>query len=167
MTELNETHDPALECWVESARTPETDFPLQNLPFAVFRRAGSGEPFRGGVAVGAEIVDLAAAQAAGVFEGAAAKAAQAATGAALNALMAMGHAASSALRLALSRALRRDSPLEGRLRGCLVPQARADYAVPAEIGDYTDFYTSIHHATNVGRLFRPDHPLMPNYKWVP
>src|SRR6185437_3636886 len=63
--------------------------------------------------------------------------------------------------------LRRDSPLEGRLRGCLVPQARADYAVPAEIGDYTDFYTSIHHATNVGRLFRPDHPLMPNYKWVP
>ena len=167
MTELNETHDPALECWVESARTPETDFPLQNLPFAVFRRAGSGEPFRGGVAVGAEIVDLAAAQAAGVFEGAAAKAAQAATGAALNALMAMGHAASSALRLALSRALRRDSPLEVRLRGCLVPQARADYAVPAEIGDYTDFYTSIHHATNVGRLFRPDHPLMPNYKWVP
>ncbi|MBS0326694.1 MAG: fumarylacetoacetase [Proteobacteria bacterium] len=167
MTALNETHDPALDCWVESAHSPGTDFPLQNLPFGVFRRAGSGEAFRGGVAIGAEIVDLAAAQAAGVFDGQAARAAQAATGPQLNALMAMGPAASSALRLALSRGLRRESPLEGRLRGCVVPQARAEYAVPAEIGDYTDFYTSIHHAANVGRLFRPDHPLMPNYKWVP
>ena len=167
MTTQNETHDQALECWVESARDPDGDFPLQNLPFAVFRRAGSGEAFRGGVAIGADIVDLAAAQAAGVFDGAAARAAQAAIGSELNPLMAMGPAAWSALRLALSRALRRGSPLEGRLRGCLVPQMRAEYAVPAQIGDYTDFYTSIHHATNVGRLFRPDHPLMPNYRWVP
>lgn len=167
MTTLNETHDPALECWVESARAPDGDFPLQNLPFSIFRRAGSGEAFRGGVAIGAEIVDLAAAQAAGVFDGVAARAAQAATGPQLNPLMAMGPAAWSALRLELSRALRSGSPREERLRGCLVPQARAEYAVPAEIGDYTDFYTSIHHATNVGRLFRPDQPLMPNYRWVP
>lgn len=167
MTRLNETHDPALECWVESALQPGTDFPLQNLPFAVFRRAGSGEAFRGGVAIGAEIVDLGAAHAAGVFDGIAARAAQAATGAHLNALMAMGPPASTALRLALSRALRRDSPLEERLRACLVSQTRAEFAVPAEIGDYTDFYTSIDHATNVGKLFRPDHPLLPNYRWVP
>lgn len=167
MTTLNETHDTALECWVESARGPDGDFPLQNLPFAIFRRAGSGEAFRGGVAIGAEIVDLAAAQAAGVFDGVAARAAQAATGPQLNPLMTMGPAAWTALRLELSRALRRESPREERLRGCLVPQARAEYAVPAEIGDYTDFYTSIHHATNVGRLFRPDQPLMPNYRWLP
>lgn len=167
MATLNETHDPALECWVESAMVPGNDFPLQNLPFAEFRRAGSGEAFRGGVAIGAEIVDLGAAQTAGVFDGVAARAAQAATGPRLNALMAMGPAAPSVLRLALSRALRRGSPLEGRLRGCLVSQARAEYALPAEIGDYTDFYTSIHHATRVGELFRPDNPLLPNYKWVP
>ncbi|MGH8800741.1 MAG: fumarylacetoacetase, partial [Casimicrobiaceae bacterium] len=96
-----------------------------------------------------------------------ARAAQAAAGPHLNALMAMGPTALSALRLALSRALRRESPLEGRLRGCLVSRARAEYALPAEIGDYTDFYTSIHHATRVGELFRPDNPLLPNYKWVP
>jgi len=81
--------------------------------------------------------------------------------------MAMGPGHWSALRLALSNALRQDSGLEQPLRDCLVPQAAAQYKLPARIGDYTDFYTSIHHATSVGKLFRPDNPLLPNYKWVP
>jgi fumarylacetoacetase len=167
MTALNETHDPAAASWVESANRPGTDFPIQNLPFGVFRRAEKSEHFRGGVAIGDQILDLAAAQKAGVFSGDAAVAAAQCTGPALNAFMAMGPEAWSTLRLALSRALREGSPSQGRLAACLVPQAHAEHALPAQIGDFTDFYASIHHATAVGRLFRPDNPLLPNYKWVP
>ncbi len=167
MSLLNETHDPALKTWLASANEPAGDFPIQNLPFGVFRRAGSKEAFRGGVAIGDAIVNLPAAHAAGIFSGEAAGAAAAAGAPELNAFMALGPAAWSALRLALSRALRRGSALTDRLRPCLVPQAEAEYALPARIGDYTDFYTSIHHATSVGRLFRPDNPLLPNYKWLP
>lgn len=167
MSALNETHDPALSSWVASANAAGADFAVQNLPFGIFRRAGSGEAFRGGVAIGEQIVDLAAAHAAGAFTDAAAQAAAACADTSLNAFMAMGPSAWSALRLALSRGLRQGSALADRLRGCLVAQAQAEYALPARIGDYTDFYTSIHHATTVGRLFRPDNPLLPNYKWVP
>ncbi len=167
MTMLDETHDPALRCWVESANAADTDFPIQNLPFGVFRRRGGGGPFRGGVAIGEAIVDLDAAVRAGVFDGEAMTAAVACTGATLNAFMAQGASAWSALRLALSRALRTDAPSQAALRACLVPQSEAEYALPATIGDYTDFYTSIHHATAIGRLFRPDNPLLPNYRWVP
>jgi fumarylacetoacetase len=167
MSTINETHDPTLRSWVESANAAGTDFPIQNLPFGVFRRKGSHEAFRGGVAIGAEILDLGAAHKAGLFSGEAAAAAANCSYAALNTFMAMGPAAWSALRLALSRALRAGSTHTDKLRGCLVPQAQAEYAVPAEIGDYTDFFASIHHATNVGKLFRPDNPLLPNYKWVP
>jgi fumarylacetoacetase len=167
MTQLNETHDPALRSWVASANTASTDFPIQNLPFAVFRRRGSSEAWRGGVAIGDQIVDMAAVAAAGVLDGEAAMAAQAAAQDKLNALMALGPSAWSALRLALSRALREGAAEQPQLQACLVPQAAAEYDVPARIGDYTDFYTSVHHATNIGRLFRPDNPLLPNYKWVP
>ena len=110
--------------------------------------------------------DLAAVRA-GLFDGEAMAAAVACTGATLNAFMALGPAAWSALRLALSRALRMGAAAETRLRACLVAQADAEYALPVTIGDYTDFYTSIHHATAIGRLFRPDNPLLPNYRWVP
>jgi len=169
---LNETHDPALTSWVDSANAPGSDFPIQNLPFAVFRRVGTDERFRGGVAIGDSILDLAAALATGAFREAtagraAAEAARAAAQPALNDLMAAGSAGRSALRLALSRALRRGSRQQATLESCLVPQREAEYAIPAHIGDYTDFYTSIHHATAVGRLFRPDRPLLPNYKWMP
>jgi fumarylacetoacetase len=167
MQRINETHDPALRSWVESANSPDADFPLQNLPFGVFRRHGSDEPFRGGVAIGDQIVDLAAAQKAGAFAGDGAAAATTCGQSTLNAFMALGPEAWSALRLALSRALRLGAPEAATLGACLVPQSEAEYAVPAQIGDYTDFYTSVHHATNVGRLFRPDNPLLPNYKWVP
>jgi fumarylacetoacetase len=165
--ELNPTHNPALKSWVASANQPGCDFPIQNLPFGVFRRAGSTEAFRGGVAMGDQILDLSAAQGLGAFSDEANTAARACGAPTLNAFMAMGPKAWSALRAALSRALSEGAELESALSRCLVPQAHVEFTVPAHIGDYTDFYTSVHHATNVGRLFRPDNPLMPNYKWLP
>lgn len=167
MTQLNETHDPALRSWVESANNGQTDFPIQNLPFAIFRRRGTQEPWRGGVAIGDQIVDMAAALKAGVFGSDALPAAQAAAETTLNHLMGLGPKPLSSLRGALSNALRKGSPHEAALKACLVPQAEAEYDLPARIGDYTDFYTSVHHATNIGKQFRPDNPLLPNYKWVP
>ena len=164
---LNATHQPQLTSWVASANLPGCDFPIQNLPFGVFRRAASPEDFRVGVAIGDQILDLAAAHAAGVFGGAAQAAARACCAPTLNAFMALGAPAWSALRQALSQALRSGAPEEAVLHSCLVAQAQAQHAVPAQIGDYTDFYTSVHHATRVGRLFRPDQPLLPNYRWVP
>jgi fumarylacetoacetase len=159
---LNETHDPRLQSWVASANAADTDFTIQNLPLGVFRRAGSSEAFRGGVAIGDQVLDLAAALKAGVL-GVPAAVAQPV----LNEFMAAGPAAWAALRLELSRALRSGSTQRAALTSCLLPQAEAQYALPARIGDYTDFYTSIYHATAVGRLFRPDNPLLPNYKWMP
>jgi len=168
---LNETHDASLRSWVASANAPDCPFPVQNLPLGIFRRAGAEEAFRAGVAIGERILDLPAAHAAGAFSGfdelTRAAAHAAAEGGTLNGLMAMPPAAWSALRLALSRLLRSGSAHETELSACLVPQADAEHAVPAIIGDYTDFYISIHHATAVGKLFRPDNPLLPNYKWVP
>src|ERR1700722_4939844 len=169
---LNETHDPRLSSWVAAANAPGADFTLQNLPLGIFRPAGCSEAFRGGVAIGDQILDLAAALRAGVMDmpgvdATATEAARAAAQPVLNELMAAGPAAWSALRLALSRALRAGSPHQAALQSCLLPQAGAQYALPARIGDYTDFYTSIYHATAVGRLFRPDNPLLPNYKWMP
>jgi fumarylacetoacetase len=168
MALLNETHNPALRSWVDSANQPGCDFPIQNLPFAVFRRRDSGQPWRGGVAIGDEIVDLAAIARSGLLSGTAAHAAlQAAAEPSLNRFMAMGREAWSALRLELSRALRHGAPQLHAWRAALVAQSAAEFRVPAQVGDYTDFYTSIHHATKVGRLFRPDNPLLPNYQWVP
>jgi fumarylacetoacetase len=167
MTLLNETHHLALKSWVTCANTPGTDFPIQNLPFAVFRRQGASEAFRGGVAIGDQILDLAAVAQSGLLKGKAAAAAQAGAHDKLNALMAMGTSSWSALRLALSRALREGATEQAAWRACLVPQQEAEYDVPARIGDYTDFYTSVHHATHIGQQFRPDNPLLPNYKWVP
>ena len=167
MNPLNETHDPGLRSWVAAANSPDCDFPLQNLPFAVFRRRGTQEPWRGGVAIGDQVLDLAAAARAAPFGGPAAQALEAGARDKLNALMALGATAWSALRLALSRALRAGAPQESQLRNCLVPLSDIEHDVPARIGDYTDFYTSIHHATNIGRQFRPDNPLTPNYKWIP
>ena len=167
MHALNETHDPQLQSWVASANDGQTDFPIQNLHFAIFRRQGSKEAFRGGVAIGDQIVDMAAAVKAGVFTGDALEAAQAAAEPTLNHLMGLGPQRLSHLRKQLSKELQAGSLQEAALQACLVPQAQAEYALPARIGDYTDFYTSVHHATNIGKQFRPDNPLLPNYKWVP
>jgi len=164
--QLNETHEPGGRSWVRPANERDCDFPIQNLPFAVFRR-DSGETYRGGVAIGDDVLDLAAAAATGVFKADAATALAAACAPELNSLMQLGPRFNSALRLALFDGLREGSPLQSALQGCLVRQSSVQYSLPARIGDYTDFYASIHHATTVGRLFRPDNPLTPNYKWVP
>jgi fumarylacetoacetase len=167
MSFINETHDINLKSWVASANQAGTDFPIQNLPFAVFRRKDSNEEFRGGVAIGDQVLDLAVVASAGVFSGDAQVAVEAANAQALNEFMGLGQQYWSALRLALSRALREGSEHQATLANALVAQADVEYAMPCHIGDYTDFYTSIYHATAVGKLFRPDNPLLPNYKWVP
>jgi fumarylacetoacetase len=164
--QLDETHDPRARSWLESANRSGCDFPLQNLPFAVFRRT-STETFRGGVAIGNQIIDLAAAAKLTLFETKAAAGIQAGAQSSLNSLMQLGPAVSSAVRRALFEGMRTGSKWQAALQGCLVPQSEAHYALPARIGDYTDFYTSIHHATAVGRLMRPGNPLLPNYQWVP
>lgn len=163
---LNETHDVSLTSWVESANAG-SDFPIQNLPYAVFRVKNSDEAFRGGVAIGDQIIDLAALAGKAIFTDIAQQALVAASSDSLNALMAMGNEVQSTLRLALSRALRVGAAEQEVLSKCLVAQADAEYKLPCQIGDYTDFYTSVYHATAVGSLFRPDNPLLPNYKWVP
>ena len=163
---LNPTHDPARTSWIESANPATADFPLQNLPFGVFRPAGTQTP-RIGVAIGDQILDLFAAADLDLLPAAARAFCQQTT---LNALMAAGPAAWTSLRARLSELLGADScpaALQAQVRRCLVPQGAATMQLPAAIGDYTDFYASIFHATNVGRLFRPDQPLLPNYKWVP
>jgi fumarylacetoacetase len=162
-TPLNETHDPARRSFVESAHAPGTDFPIQNLPFGVFR-PGPGLPPRVGVAIGDLILDVAAAGSS--FGGIAAEAARVCAAPRINHLMALGPQAWSALRLVLSRALSADHGEQG-LRQHLTPMAQAEVGLPAVIPDFTDFFASIFHATNAGRMFRPDNPLMPNYKYVP
>jgi fumarylacetoacetase len=160
---LNETHDPARRSFVESANTPGADFPIQNLPFGVFRPAPGQAP-RVGVAIGDQIVDVAAASAA--FDGLAAEAAKACSATSLNQLMSLGPQTWSALRLALSRALSTQDGDESIAR-YLTAMAQAEILLPVAVPNFTDFFASIFHATNAGRMFRPDNPLMPNYKYVP
>ena len=167
MNEVNATHDPALQSWVNSANADDSDFPVQNLPYGRFKRAGSDEPLRMGVAIGDQILDLrAAAEVCPWADEVHAVLAPLAAGDLL-AFMALGPAAWRDMRAALSQALVAGSEQGPFLESCLVPQAEAELVLPCRIGDYTDFYTSVHHATTVGRQFRPDNPLLPNYKWVP
>src|SRR6185436_17379383 len=149
---LNATHDPELRSWVESASDPASDFPIQNLPFGVFRRKGSKEIPRGGVAIGDQVFDLAAL---GI-----------ASGPDLNRLAAAGPRAWRELRKGISKFLAIKGYRKNLARH-LVPMQKAELFVPVAIGDYTDFYAGIHHATTIGKLLRPDNPLLPNYKWLP
>jgi fumarylacetoacetase len=165
--ELNATHDPALTSWVTCANRANSDFPIQNLPFAEFRRRDSDATFRGGVAIGDQVLDLKALQARERIPGAVGAALEACGEPTLNRFMGSGPAAASSLRAWLSTALRSDAREASRLSADLVPQAAVEFAVPAEIGDFTDFYASIHHAITVGAQFRPDNPLLPNYRWIP
>ncbi|MCU9948387.1 fumarylacetoacetase [Pseudomonas sp. PDM13] len=154
--------------WIASANE-HPDFPLQNLPLGIFSPVG-GTP-RGGVAIGEQVFDLKVATTTGLFEGEAADAARIAAGEDLNAFFALGANARRALRRQLQDLLAEGSPAQARLEalGAELLPAAADCQLhlPARIGDYTDFYVGIHHANNVGRLFRPDNPLLPNYKYVP
>ncbi|KRB85194.1 fumarylacetoacetase [Noviherbaspirillum sp. Root189] len=149
---LDDTHDPALQSWVESANDQATDFPIQNLPFGRFRSPGSVE-WHIGVAIGDKVLDLNKTQLVDTND--------------MNRLMSAGADARRGLRQKISAGLRRGSDQQASLQGALYSQSEVEMGLPCQIGDYTDFYTGIHHATTVGKLFRPDNPLMPNYKWVP
>ena len=164
---LDDTHDPALKSWVESANAPDADFPLQNLPFGRVRKRGSNEPWRIGVAIGEQVLDLKLALSQCPWPRDVEPLLQALAAGDLRELMQRGGVARRQVRAALSRALREGSDQAPFLELCLVKQADIELALPCRIGEYTDFYTGIHHATNVGKQFRPDNPLLPNYKWVP
>lgn len=151
-TRVDNTHDPALQSWLESANDPASDFPIQNLPFGRFRRADDMD-WRIGVAIGDHVLDLRRTKLIETHD--------------MNHLMRLPPEVRTSLRQAISEGLRRGSQKEAVFRDALVPQSRVTLGLPCEIGDYTDFYIGIHHATTVGKLFRPDNPLLPNYKWVP
>ncbi|HJQ54666.1 MAG TPA: fumarylacetoacetase [Gemmatimonadaceae bacterium] len=167
---MNATHNPELTSWVESANSPETDFPIQNLPFGVFSRKGDSER-RVGVAIGDQIIDVGESLSANLWSGGARDVARWCDRPNLNELMQAPMNALSEFRARLSELLTGtpgdDSVINPLPPGALVPMAEAEMFPPAVIGDYTDFYASIYHATNVGKLFRPDAPLLPNYKYVP
>lgn len=160
---MNKTHDSALRSWIDSANDSATDFPIQNLPFGVF---SAGDQRRCGVAIGDRIVDVSALPA-GLFSGAAAEIAQRCAAGSLNGVMSRSQAEITAFRARMSELLEVGSAERSKVEPALIPMADAKMHLPAEVGDYTDFYASIYHATNVGRLFRPDNPLLPNYKHVP
>jgi fumarylacetoacetase len=149
---MDVTHDPATLSWVESANDPATDFPIQNLPFGRFRR-NALEPWQIGVAIGDQVLDL---HAVGLIDHLD-----------MHRLMAAPVAERRALRLGVWEGLRAGSALQKLWSQALLRQSEVEMGLPCEVGDYTDFYTGIHHATTVGKLFRPDNPLLPNYKWVP
>jgi fumarylacetoacetase len=149
---IDATHDPHRSSWVESANAPDADFPIQNLPFGRFREAADMD-WRIGVAIGDQVLDL---RKAGLVNHAE-----------MNRLMRLRPETRRELRLALSDGLKSGSAQEPSWRQALLPMSRVRLGLPCQIGDYTDFYVGIHHATAVGKLFRPDNPLLPNYKWVP
>ena len=162
------TTDPALRAWLESANEAATDFPVQNLPFGAFDTPDGAA--RLGVAIGDRVLDLVVARDGGLLDGLDAATHAALSAPTLNVLVALGRPALSAVRDRVSRCLRADTP-EGeaarRTGGLLHELAAVTMRLPTEVGDYTDFYASIEHATNVGSMFRPDQPLLPNYRHVP
>lgn len=168
--QTDDTHDPALRSWVESANDGATDFPAQNLPFATFRHEFEERP-RVGVAIGDQVLDCLEAARAGCFNELSPTVRDALQSWSLNALMELGRDDARVVRRHVSRMLTAgtdEAAATQRMRErVLVPVAHVSLLVPAEIGDYTDFYASIHHARRVGALFRPDNPLLPNYQWVP
>jgi fumarylacetoacetase len=152
MTEPDATHDPKLRSWVASANQAGCDFPIQNLPFGRFSHGPDAAP-RIGVAIGDRVLDLRRAGLVDTDD--------------MNALMAATPEKRAALRALISQGLAEGSARQAEWEPALVSQSAATMHVPCRIGDYTDFYTSVHHATTVGKQFRPDNPLLPNYKWVP
>ena len=159
--ELDHTHDAGARCWVEGA-DGHASFPVQNLPLALFSDGDSGP--RVGVAIGDFVLDVAGLVDTGllpdldyltymVHER-------------LNELLALGSLTRRALRHSLF-ALLTDRRHEAAVTPFLSPVGEVDLHLPCEVGDYTDFYAGIHHATKVGKLFRPDNPLLPNYRHVP
>ncbi len=170
--QINETHDPNLRSWVESANDPNTDFPIQNLPLGLFDRFDNGDKWRVGIAIGDQVLDLLECCKADLlsvkdnvswfFAGS------------LNLLMEIDRPVGVNLRRQTMELLREgDTTIQDYHQAhpenysLLVPMSDVRMRPPAVIGDYTDFYASVYHATNIGKMFRPDQPLMPNYKWIP
>jgi fumarylacetoacetase len=149
---LDDSHDPLLQSWVASANAPDTDFPLQNLPFGRFRLDGDAD-WRIGVAIGDQVLDLRATRVIDSSD--------------MNRLMRLLPETRLMLRQAISAGLRAGSAQQKIFQAALHAQSKVELGLPCEIGDYTDFYTSVHHATTIGKQLRPDNPLLPNYKWVP
>lgn len=158
---LDETHDANVQSWLAGANG-HPEFPVQNLPLGIFSTATSQR--RGGIAIGDYVLDIA--RVSPLFTGAAARAAEAMSQPTLNALLALGAEPRRALRRAVF-ALLTDRSQQASVREALIESSECTMHMPADVGDYTDFYTGIHHALNVGRQFRPDAPLLPNYKYVP
>jgi len=176
---MNTTHDPERQSWVAAANRPGSAFPIQNLPFGVFQRAALSADSPGpsanqstvGVAIGDQVLDLRGCSTAGLLKSLPEAVGTACGAETLNPLMALAPGSWSLLRTRLSDLLRADHPgalgHQQALAPHLLPMAEATKLMPVAIGNYTDFYASIYHATNVGRLFRPENPLLPNYKYVP
>ena len=162
---INETHDPKLESWVESANDPATDFPIQNLPFGIFRKKGTKQPGRPGAAIGDRIVDLQAAIKRGLIKGKPAQALQSST---LNDFAALGPSAWSLVRRTLSRGLRKGSKAQKDWARCLVKQFDAEMLLPVQVHNYSDFFVSLHHTQKVSAaLNRPEPHVTPNWRWLP
>ncbi len=163
---IDETHNPARTSWVASANG-HSDFPIQNLPIGIFSPLGGAK--RGGIAIGDRILDLGAVLEAGLLTGEARDAAEAASGRELNPFMRQGPVAWTSLRRAVSDLLDAagTGPARGMAERLLHDAALCTMHLPARIGDFTDFFAGIHHATTAGKINRPENPLMSNYKYVP
>ena len=165
---LDDTHELALRSWVKSANDPGSDFPIQNLPFGIFARRDQKQLPRVGVAIGDQVLDVAACARAGMFHGEAASAERLLVDDSLNRLMGQGRGVARAVRRLCVEILDAgNAAAERRAAEITVAMSDVEMLLPAAVGDYSDFYASIHHATNVGSMFRPDNPLLPNYKYVP
>ena len=168
--QTNETHDQNLKSWVESANAPDTDFPIQNLPFCVFTRSCTYENIRIGVAIGDFVLDIYSCYECCLFDDESFNIAVTANNYCLDhSVMRKNAAVQSAFRRRLVEILSEnaDEETQKNVKRNLIPTDEVEFYLPAHIGDYTDFYCSIFHATNVGSMFRPDNPLLPNYKYVP
>ena len=167
MVTLDRTHDPSISSWVESANG-HSDFPLQNLPFGVFSPAGDGrsDP-RGGIRIGDHILDLQLLSNSVLLAGPALAGARSAAGPVLNPFFALGPEPRRAIRARVHALLSEGATTRSIVESMLHPVADSVMHLPARVGDYTDFYVGINHAVTVGTVFRPDNPLLPNYKWVP
>jgi fumarylacetoacetase len=173
MPTTDPTHDPARRSFLDSANDPRADFPIQNLPLGVFVRHGGGageQKPRIGIAIGDRIVDVPRCIELKLLDGIKPEAACALCAETLNPFMALGRTHWKQVRRQVAALLDESSRLRddlGTQMAVLVPMIEAEMLLPATIGDYSDFYASIHHATNVGSMFRPDNPLLPNYKHLP
>ena len=164
MPQLDETHDAKARSWVASANG-HADFPLQNLPLGIFAPKGAAP--RAGTAIGNQVLDLSAVAAAGLLEGEAALAAQHLRGSTLNDLLALGAGPRRTLRRRLFALLSEGARERAQLEPMLHDASAVTMHKPVRVGNFTDFYAGIHHAVNAGKNFRPDNPLLPNYKHIP